>query len=171
MDDRVLTPDDARQRLDAWKGRIDRLASDTKAMSDQFQQLTVTRKDPDGMAEVTVDSSGSLIGLRLTREIERSSPDVVAATIMTTIRGAKAELAARTQEIIAETVGTDSATGRAIAERVGQQLLAEQTRDDGYGRYDDYEPDPAEAPSPPPPPRRVARDDGDDEDNNLNLWR
>jgi DNA-binding protein YbaB len=174
MDDRVLNPDDARQRLDAWKGRIDKLASDTKAMSDQFQQLQVTRKDPDGLAEVTVDSTGSLIGLRLTREIERSSPEVIAATIMSTIRGAKAELAERTQEIIAETVGADSATGRAIADRVGQQLLAAQTDDGGYGRYDDYEPDAAEAAA-PAPTRVAARDDDGEEDgeddNDLNLWR
>jgi DNA-binding protein YbaB len=127
MDDRVLNPDDARKRLENWKGRIDRLAADTKAMADQFQQLQVTRRDRDGMAEVTVDSSGSLIGLRLTAEIERASPDVVAATIMTTIQEAKAELANRSQEIIAETVGTESAAARAIAERVGQHLRGPAT--------------------------------------------
>jgi DNA-binding protein YbaB len=175
MDDRVLTPDDARQRLDAWKGKIDKLATDTKAMSDQFQQLQVTKKDPNGLAEVTVDSTGSLIGLRLTREIERSSPDVVATTIMTTIRAAKADLAARTQEIIAETVGADSAAGRAIAERVGQQLLADQAdqTDDGYGRYDDYEPDVVEPAPQKPTPKRAAtvRDDDGEDDNDLNLWR
>ena len=44
---------------------------------------------------------------------------------MTTIRAAKAELADRTQEIIAETVGTESAAARAIAERVGQHLRGE----------------------------------------------
>ena len=175
MDDRVLNPDDARQRLDAWKGRIDKLASDTKAMSDQFQQLQVTRKDPEGMAEVTVDSTGSLIGLRLTREIERSSPEIVAATIMSTIRGAKAELAERTQEIIAETVGTDSAAGRAIAERVSEQLLAAPA--DDYNRYDDFEPEEADTSTPPPPPAptrapaRARGDDDDEEDNDLNLWR
>jgi DNA-binding protein YbaB len=122
MDDRVLNPDEARQRLAQWKGRIDKLAADTQAMADQFQQLQVTRKDRDGMAEVTVDSSGSLVGLRLTSEIERASPDVVAATIMSTIREAKAELANRSQEIIAETLGPESAAGKAIAERVGQHL-------------------------------------------------
>src|SRR4051794_33797374 len=63
MDDRVLSPEDARERLAAWKGRIDRLATDTKAMSDRFQRLQVTRKDANGMTEVTVDSSGSLVAL------------------------------------------------------------------------------------------------------------
>ncbi len=157
MDDRVLTPDGARERLEAWKGRIDKLAADTKAMSDRFQQLQVTRKDRDGMVEVTVDSSGSLVGLRLTREIERSSPDVIAGTIMSTIREAKAELAGRTREIVAETVGTESAAGRAIADRVGRQLLGER---------DETAP-PAHAGS----PRDDGRDGDDDDGIDLNLWR
>jgi DNA-binding protein YbaB len=147
MDDRVLSPEDARERLAAWKGRIDKLASDTKAMSDRFQALQVTKKDTNGMAEVTVDSTGSLIGLKLTREIERASPDVVAATIMSMIRDAKTELAERTQEIVAETIGTESAAGRAIAERVGQHLR---------GPKDDEE-------------RPRPRDDNDE--NELNIWR
>ncbi|OLF16203.1 YbaB/EbfC family nucleoid-associated protein [Actinophytocola xanthii] len=147
MDDRVLTPDDARQRLAAWKGRIDKLAADTKAMSDRFQRLEVTTKDPRGMAEVTVDSTGALVGLRLTREIERSAPDVVAATIMSTVRTARAELAERTQAIVEETVGTDSPAGRAIAERVGQQLRGA----------------PVETASP--------REDRDEDDNDPNVWR
>lgn len=125
MDDRVLSPDEAKERLAAWKGRIDKLAADTKAMSDQFQALEVTLRDPRGMAEVTVDSSGSLVNLRLTREIEHAEPDAVARAIMATVRAAKAELADRTQEIIAETVGTESAAARAIAAQVGQHLRGE----------------------------------------------
>ena len=73
MDDRVLSPDDARKRLDAWKGRIDKLAADTKAMSDQFQALQVTKTDPNGMAEVTVDSSG-LAGQPAAHPRDRARP-------------------------------------------------------------------------------------------------
>jgi len=153
MDNRVLNPDDARQRLEAWKGRIDKLAADTQAMSDRFSQLQVTRMDPNGMAEVTVDSSGSLVDLRLTREIDRSSPDVIAATIMSTIRSAKTELAERTQEIIAETVGTESPAARAIAERVGEHLRGEPASEE-------------------PDPQTTARPHDDDEDDNdPNIWR
>jgi DNA-binding protein YbaB len=151
MDDRVLSPDDARERLAAWKGRIDKLASDTKAMSDRFQALQVTKKDTNGMAEVTVDSTGSLVGLKLTREIERASPDVVANTIMSMIRAAKTELAERTQEIVAETIGTESAAGRAIADRVGQHLRGEQTEEE------------------PQRPEPTPHDDNDE--NELNIWR
>jgi len=154
MDNRVLNPDDARQRLEAWKGRIDKLAADTKAMSDRFQQLEVTRKDRDGMVEVTVDNTGALIALKLSREIDRSSPDVIAATIMSTIREAKAEVADRSQEIIAETVGTESPAARAIAERVGEHLRGSPGDEAAE-----------------PPARAPRNADEDDDDNDLNLWR
>lgn len=150
MDDRVLSPEDAHARLDAWRGRIDKLASDTKEMSDRFQRLRVTTKDTGGLVEVTVDSSGSLTALKLGRDIDRTSPDVLAATIMSTIRAAKAELADRTQEIVEETIGADSAAGRAIAERVGRQLRG------------------GEEPEAPHAPRD---DSDDDDDEELNIWR
>lgn len=118
----VLDPDGARERLSAWKGRIDKMAADTRAMSDRLQQLRVTAADDNGLVEVTIDSAGALVDLRLGRQIQRVAPEVVARTIMDTIRDAKGQVADRSQEIIAETVGTGSAAARAIAERVGQQL-------------------------------------------------
>lgn len=176
MDDRVLSPDDAKERLAAWQGKIEKLAADTKDMSDRFQALQVTRSDPNRMAQVTVDSSGSLIALQLTREIERSSPEVVAATIMSTIRAAKVELAGMTQEIIEDTVGAESTAGQAIAARVSEHLLADAVADEpGDGEY--YERDEDEAQdnvSEPlrPDSRPTPREGEDDEDdNNTTIWR
>src|SRR6266496_3373598 len=85
----ILDPDAARERLLAWKGRIDKLATDTKAMSDQLRDVQVTTADPDGLAEVTVDSAGSLVDLRLTERIQRTEPAVVARAIMGSLRDAK----------------------------------------------------------------------------------
>jgi len=156
MDNRVLDPEGARQRLAAWKGRIDKLAADTKTMSDRFQELRVTRSDPEGIAEVTVDSTGALVGLRLTRQMERSTPEAVARTIMDTIRAAKTELADLSQEIIAETVGTESDAARAIAERVGEQLRPRDDADDAAGTVDIRDP---------------SRADDDDDDGDELSWR
>lgn len=118
----VLDPDGAMQWLSAWKGRIDELAASTKAMSDQLQELRVTAADPDGLAEVTVDSAGGLVDLWLGPQIQRVAPEAVARAVMTAIREAKWILADRAQEIIAETVGTESEAARTLAARVGQQL-------------------------------------------------
>lgn len=122
MDERILDPDGARERLAAWKGRIDQLAADTKTMSERMQAVRVTASDPNGLAEVTIDSTGTLVGLRLTDRIQRVPPTVVAQAIMATLGDARAKLADRSQEIIADTVGTQSPAGRAIAESVGRHL-------------------------------------------------
>ncbi|MFE9694569.1 YbaB/EbfC family nucleoid-associated protein [Micromonospora sp. NPDC005806] len=135
----LLDPDGAVERLAAWKGRIDQLAADTKAMSDRLRELRVTVADGNGLTEVTVDSVGALVDLRLGQRIHRAAPEVVARTIMDTIHEARRQLADHSQEIIADTVGTESAAARAIAERVAQQLRdadpAADGSDDQYGRW------------------------------------
>ncbi|GAA3027909.1 YbaB/EbfC family nucleoid-associated protein [Actinokineospora globicatena] len=139
MDERVTEPDDVgqdsvRQRLAAWQARADQLAADTEAMSSQFEQLRVTKTDPAGMAEVVVDSGGALVGLTLTREIERAAPSVVASTIMSTIQAAKAELAERAQGILAETLGTESPVARAVAAQVSERMGVVRSADEQQDR-------------------------------------
>jgi DNA-binding protein YbaB len=122
MDANILDPDAARERVAAWKGRIDKLAADTQQMSDRLSEVRVTVRDPGQLAEVTVDSTGSLVDLRLTDQMYRATPAAVAQAIMATLAQARTKVADRTQEIIADTMGSESAAGRAIADRVGQQL-------------------------------------------------
>lgn len=122
MDERILDPDGARERLAAWKGRIDKLAADTKSMSEQLQGLRITAHDPAGMAEVTIDSTGTMVNLKLTDRIGKATPETVAATIMSTLGTARRQLAERSKEILADTVGTESAAGRAIVESVSRNL-------------------------------------------------
>lgn len=152
MDGTILDPDGARAHLAAWKGRIDKMAQDTEAMRQRLQDLRVTARDPNGLAEVSVDSTGALVGLRLTERIRQVAPDVVARTIMATIGEARNELADRSREVIAETVGTESAAARAIAETVDRHLRrdvseegagggAEQPARRNRGRADDVDDD------------------------------
>jgi DNA-binding protein YbaB len=116
-------PEEARDRLAAWKGKIDQLAADTQAMSDQMQALRVTVSDPNHMVTVTVDSSGTLLDLQLTERSRRVELQHVSQTIMDTIRDAKAQVAEQAKEIIESTLGGESVAGRAIAERVRSQLM------------------------------------------------
>ena len=118
----ILDPDAARERVAAWKGRVDKLATDTQAMSDRLQQIRVTTSDPGGLAEVTVDSTGALVGLRLTDRIQRTAPDAVAQAVMSLLQQARGQVARQSQEVIAETMGPESAAGQAIAEQVGRHL-------------------------------------------------
>lgn len=116
-------PEESRERLAAWKGKIEQLASDTQAMSNQMQDLRVTMSDPNHMVTVTVDSTGTLLDLQLSERSRRVDLQHVSQTVMDTIREAKAQVAEKAKEIIEETLGGDSAAGRAIAERVRNQLM------------------------------------------------
>lgn len=120
--DRMLDPEGSRERLAAWQGRIDRLAADTKLMSDRLESLRVTVADANGLVTVTVDSTGNLLDMVFSERIKRQSPEVVSRTAMETIREAKQQVAERSGEIIEATLGSDSAAGRAIAERVRGRL-------------------------------------------------
>ncbi|CRK57931.1 hypothetical protein [Alloactinosynnema sp. L-07] len=140
MDGDILEPDGARERLTAWKDRIDRLAADTQAMSERLQAVRISESDPTGLAEITIDSTGALVDLKLTDRIHRVAPSVVAQTIMATLGAARNKLADRSQEIIADTVGAESPAGKAIAERVGRQLrgdAAPAAAADGDGEDDE----------------------------------
>jgi len=128
VDERILDPDGAQERLAAWKGRIDKLAADTKSMSAQLQGLRIVAKDSAGMAEVTIDSTGSMTDLKLTDRMTGARPETVAATIMATLAEARKQLAERSKEIVADTIGTDTAAGRAIVESVGRQLGADEVK-------------------------------------------
>jgi hypothetical protein len=98
------------------------------------------------MAEVSVDSTGALVGLRLTERIGRVSPDVVAQAIMATLGEARNRLADQSKEVIADTVGTESPAARAIADSVDRHLRRDVTE---------------ESPAPPPSRDREAVDDDD----------
>jgi DNA-binding protein YbaB len=120
--DRMLDPEGSRERLTAWQGRIDRLAADTKLMSDRLESLRVTVTDPNGLVTATVDSTGNLLDLVFTERIKRQTPEVVSRTAMATISEAKHQVAERSSAIIEATLGSDSLAGRTIAERMRGRL-------------------------------------------------
>lgn len=121
--DGILDPGGAAAELAAWRGSIGRLAADTRAMSERLDQMRVTVAADDGRVTVTVDSSGSLTNLRLGRDTQRAVPDELARTILETIRAAKLQAAHQAQELLVETVGTESPAARGLVGRVTAQLL------------------------------------------------
>lgn len=119
----IPDPEASRDRLQAWKGRIEQLAADTQTMSDRMQELRVTVSDPNHMVSVTVDSTGNLLDLQLTERSRQVKTEFVSQVIMETIREAKVKVAEQASEIIEATIGTESGAGRAIADRVRTQLM------------------------------------------------
>jgi len=129
----LLDPEGAQAYLRDWKGRIDRMAADTKAMSDRLEQLRVTTEDRNGLVAVTIDSTGALVDIRFTERIQRVAPDVVSRAVMSAIREARLTAAERSRQVIAETIGTESVAARTITERVERQLRGREENNGGLG--------------------------------------
>ncbi|MGK5680246.1 YbaB/EbfC family nucleoid-associated protein [Actinoplanes sp. URMC 104] len=130
-----LDPDASREYLGSWKENVDRMAARAAAMSAQMERLRVTARDGNGLAEVTIDSAGVLVGLELTDRIHRFEPAVVARAVMSALREARARAADRAHDIAVETMGPDSLSARTIADRLRHTL--EQPDD---GRPNEHEP-------------------------------
>jgi DNA-binding protein YbaB len=124
-----LDPDSARDYLHSWKQRVDAMAAATQAMSERIAALRATAEDGNGLAEVTVDSTGVLIDLELTDRIHRFEPEVVSRAVMTALRKARVIAADRSREIAVETMGPDSLSARTIGDRMQRLLEAPDAAD------------------------------------------
>jgi DNA-binding protein YbaB len=124
-----LDPDASREYLRSWRENVDRVAARAAAMSEQMERLRVTARDGNGLAEVTIDSAGVLIGLELTDRIHRFAPEAVARAVMGALREARAKAADRAHDIAVETMGPDSLSARTTAERMRQALVRPDDED------------------------------------------
>jgi DNA-binding protein YbaB len=133
----LLDPNEAHEQIARWRDRVEKMAFDTKAMSDRLRDVRLTATDDTGLVEVTIDANGRLVDLKLGERVRHVKPEQAAKTILQTIAKASRKLGDRAQQIIAETVGTESPAAREIAERVGEQLRppdAQADEDDDRSR-------------------------------------
>jgi DNA-binding protein YbaB len=117
-----LDPDASRAYLRSWKDDVDRRAARAAAMSDRMDRLRVTARDGNGLAEVTIDVTGVMVGLELTDRIHRFAPEVVARAVLGALHDARVRAADRAHDIAVETMGADSLSARTVAERMRQRL-------------------------------------------------
>ncbi|WP_051326103.1 YbaB/EbfC family nucleoid-associated protein [Glycomyces tenuis] len=122
MDFPPIDPASARARLADWKERTDRMAADTQALAARAQELKATATDPDEIAEVTVDHTGSPVDLVFSTRIKRVPEEVAAQAVLAAIRAAKIKLAERSKELVESTVGADSAAGQAFVAGLKRQF-------------------------------------------------
>jgi DNA-binding protein YbaB len=115
-------PAGAHEQIAQWRQGFERMADNTKAMTDGLRNARVTVTDDNRLVEVTVDSSGRLVDLKLLERARTVSLDVVSRTIMQTIAIAAKQMGERARQIISETMGADSTVGHELAGRVVQQL-------------------------------------------------
>ena len=130
MDFPPVDPASARARLADWKERTDKMAADTQALAAGVQGLRVTATDPDGLAEATVDHTGSLVDLVFSMRVRRVSEDVSARAVLLALQAAKVKLAERSREIVQETVGEDSPAGQAFISGLKRQFGTDPEQED-----------------------------------------
>jgi DNA-binding protein YbaB len=127
-------PEAAYRLIDNWESSLKERAERAKSFADQGAGITVTARDPDGIVEVTVDSTGVVTGLHLSERIRRQSAADVADLILATMRKAQAQLSRRMAEVAAETMGGDSDVTRAVVASYEQRFPAPPPEEQSHGR-------------------------------------
>lgn len=118
--------DAAGRRLDEWESSFTDQATRARALSARVQTLTGTARSADRTVEVTVDSSGLLIDLRLDERVRQHSAAHTARQIMVIARAAHADLLRQLTEATRETLGDGDPAGQAIVDSYQRRLGPDQ---------------------------------------------
>ncbi|MGW4502742.1 YbaB/EbfC family nucleoid-associated protein [Micromonospora sp. NPDC004336] len=114
--------DEATRRLDDWEASIASRAARARELSSQMQALRGTATSPDRAIQVTVDSSGLLVDLRLDERTRQRSAAHTARQILETTRAAHADLLSRITEATTEILGAEDPTAAALVESYRRRL-------------------------------------------------
>ena len=120
VDDAIDGP--ALERIDEWQHAFEERAAQATALTERTSSLSATAREGDGIVEVTVGSGGQITGLRLDEEIRRQPAATTAQQILAAISSAKASLVRDFAQVTADTVGLDSATGKAVMNSLNVRL-------------------------------------------------
>ncbi|GGN67328.1 hypothetical protein GCM10010112_30650 [Actinoplanes lobatus] len=107
---------EAERWIDEWRCAIDERADRARILSVRLARLSETARSPDGLVTVTVGAGGDMTALDLGEGIRRRPAGDTAREIMATLRAARSRLLTAVTAVTHETVGADSATGRAVVE-------------------------------------------------------
>jgi hypothetical protein len=106
--------DRAERWVDDWQAKVEEQAARARELSNRVTGLTATASSSDGLVEVTVSSAGAPTGLYLDEATRRRPAADTAAQILATMRSAQKSLAERVAAVVDETVGRESAAGKAV---------------------------------------------------------
>ncbi|PYC65481.1 hypothetical protein C7C45_28565 [Micromonospora arborensis] len=119
--------DAAQRRLDEWESSLAEQAERAKMLSARMRGLTGTARNVDRTVEVTVDSAGLLIDLRLDERTRQQSAAGTARQILETTRAAGADLLRQVSAAAVESLG-DGASAQAVIDSYRSRL----SRDEGH---------------------------------------
>ncbi|MEV6811307.1 YbaB/EbfC family DNA-binding protein [Micromonospora sp. NPDC051296] len=111
------------RRLDEWESSFADRAARARTLSTRVQALTGNAHSPDRTVEVTVDSTGLLVDLRLDEQVRQHSAAQTARQVLATTRAAQADLMRRITAATNETLGDDDPAAAAIVDSYRRRLL------------------------------------------------
>lgn len=112
---------DAHRLIGDWQAGVEARAAQALALSSRLSDLKASAESDDELVKVTVGSSGAMVRLELAEGIRGRPAAETAREIMTTLRMARAHLTAAVTKAARETVGAESATGRAVIASYGER--------------------------------------------------
>ncbi|QOC91777.1 YbaB/EbfC family nucleoid-associated protein [Micromonospora craniellae] len=122
--------DATQRRLDEWESTLADRARRAQSLATRVAALNGTAHSPDHTVEVTVDSAGRLVDLRLDDRVRQHSAAHTARLIVATTRTAYADLLRRVTVTTRETVGADDPTGQAVVDSYRRRLGDERSDPD-----------------------------------------
>lgn len=123
--------DEAEEWVRAWSASISGRAAAAQEMSDRVAALLVSASDRDHTVTVSVDGAGGLVDLRLEPGAAGHGMERLAELIMQTMRRAQADLAERVAGIVAQTLGAESESARAVVSSFRSRFPSPADPDDG----------------------------------------
>ncbi|MET8089765.1 YbaB/EbfC family DNA-binding protein [Micromonospora sp. NPDC005220] len=126
-DDAAL--DAAERRLDEWESSLAERAARAKTLSATMRNLTGTARNADRTVDVTVDSAGLLIDLRLDERIRQQPAAHTARQILETTAAARTDLLRQVSDATMKSLGDDP-SAQAIIDSYRSRLLPDQGPDD-----------------------------------------
>ncbi|WP_433347862.1 YbaB/EbfC family nucleoid-associated protein [Micromonospora sp. CA-111912] len=125
--------DDAERWVADWSASISERAERAQRLAARVAGLTGSAGAAGGLVEARVDSSGGLVALHLDDRLTGWPAARLEREIMTALRRAQAALTGRVAEAVADTVGADTETGRAVLDGYDRRFPAPPP-DDPPGR-------------------------------------
>jgi hypothetical protein len=114
----ISSPADARAALADWKERADQRAAEAIAAAEAVQELTAVGQDANDVVAVKLNSSGAVIEVRFSTDMQRMQPRHAERQFMEAYQNAGKALMRAAQAAVNERLPDSSPTARALVDSI-----------------------------------------------------
>jgi DNA-binding protein YbaB len=148
LGDLMRDPDEAQRRIDQWAQGFAAKAERYQAAQERTEQIRLTATSSDGAVKVTVGADGGVTDLVFSNKVRSFPLPELSAQILSTMRRAQADIAARVAEVMTEQLGDEDSQTRSLM----LNSLRSRFPDPEEEAVDGPPAPPPASPIPPPPP-------------------